>query len=60
MLTIHDHTDVLHETVNDFEGLGCRYPSLVVGEPVQPLQDRLDVLLSEGFLYKFDCIWSGR
>jgi hypothetical protein len=56
LLTIHDHTDVLHETVNDLEGLGCRCPGLVLGQSVQPLQDRLDVLLPEGFLYKFDCI----
>ena len=56
LLTIHDHTDVLHETVNDFEGLGCRCPSLVVGQSVQPLQGRLDVLLSDRRLYKFDYI----
>ena len=56
LLTIHEHVDILDETVDNLESLsGCR-PSLVLGESVQPLQDRLDVLLSETFLYKFDCV----
>jgi hypothetical protein len=44
--------------VDDLESLIYGSPSLVVGESVQPLQDRIrvDVLLSKKFLYKFDCV----
>jgi hypothetical protein len=41
--------------VDDLENLSCRSLSLGLGEPVQPLQDRLHVLLSESFLRDFDC-----
>ena len=41
--------------MNDGKGLGCGSTSFVVRESVQPLQDRLDIFLSENFLHKFDC-----
>jgi hypothetical protein len=41
--TVHDHPHVLDETVDD-----------ILREPVEALQDRLNILIS--FLYKFDCI----
>ena len=56
LLTIHDHPHTLDETVNDLKSLGCGSQSLVACELVQPLQDCLDVLLSENFLCKFDCV----
>ena len=45
MLTIHDdpHIQDLDETVDDFESLCCSSPSLILREPVQPLQDSFDV-----------------
>jgi hypothetical protein len=54
LLTFHDHSHILDETVDDLEHLCCGSLSLVLGESVKPLQDRLDVYLS--FLNKFDCI----
>jgi hypothetical protein len=37
MLTIHDHSYILNETVDDLESLGCGSPGLVMREPVEPL-----------------------
>jgi len=54
-LTIHGHPHALDETMNDSKRLGCGGPSFVVCESVQPLQDRLDIFLSENLLHKFDC-----
>ena len=56
LLTVHDHTHILDEAVDDLERLSCRSSSLVLCESVQPLQDRLDVLPSEASLYEFDCV----
>jgi hypothetical protein len=55
LLTVHDHPhiQVLDETVDDFESLCCSSPSLILREPVQPMQDSPDVLLS--FPYKIHC-----
>jgi hypothetical protein len=55
-LTLHELPHVLNETVDDLESLGCGSPNLILRESVQPLQDRLDVLLPEKFLYKFDFV----
>jgi hypothetical protein len=54
--TIHDHPHILDETIDDFESLRCGRPSLVLGESIQPLQHRFDLVLSQKFLYKFHCI----
>jgi hypothetical protein len=42
--------------MNDFEGLRGSYPSLILGEPIQPLEYCLDFLLSEKLLKKFFCV----
>ena len=55
-LTIYDRSHILDETVDDLKRLRCCCPSLVLGESVQPLKDRLDVILPEKLLYKFLCI----
>jgi len=55
LLTVHGCAHILGETVDDFESLSCGRQSLILRELVQPLQDCLDVLLSENLLYKFDC-----
>jgi hypothetical protein len=54
-LTVYDHPHVLYKTVDDLKCLGCRRPSLVLGEPVQSLKNPLDVILSEKLLYKYLC-----
>ncbi len=58
MLTIHDHTNILRETVDNLESLSRCCPRLrvILRESVQLLQDRLDILLSETVLNKFDYI----
>jgi len=56
LLTVHDDRHVLDEAVNNLESLSCSCPSLIFCESVQPLQDRLDVLLCENLLDKFDCV----
>jgi len=56
LLTFHDHTHILDKTMDDFESLSGGSSSLIPSESVQPLQDRLNVLLSEKFLHKFDCV----
>jgi len=55
-LTVHDDPHILDETVDDLERLSSSSPSLANGESVQPMQDSLDFLLSENFLYEFDCV----
>jgi len=54
-LTVNNDLHTLDETVDNLEGVNCCSPSFVVSESVQSLQDRLDVLLSEHFLYELDC-----
>jgi hypothetical protein len=54
-LTVYDHPHILDETVDDLKRLRCRRSSLVPCETVQPLENRLDVILSEKLLYKFLC-----
>ena len=58
LLTVHDHPHSLDKTVDDLERLSHGSPSFGVRKSVQSLQDRLrvHVLLSEHFLYKFDCV----
>jgi hypothetical protein len=50
-LTVHDYSHILDRTVHSPRGLSCSCPTLALRQPVQ---DRLDVLLS--ILYKFDCV----
>jgi hypothetical protein len=56
LLTIHDDPHILDKTVDNLERLSSSSPSLINGESVQSMQDSLDFLLSDNFLYKFDCI----
>ena len=51
-LTVHHHPHILDKTINDFEGLRGSYPSLILGEPIQPLEYCFDLLLSNKFLKK--------
>jgi hypothetical protein len=60
LLTVHYLFHILEKAVDDLEGLCCGYPSLVDGESVQPLEYRLDVLLSEELLNKFFCVASSQ
>jgi hypothetical protein len=55
-LTVYDHPHILDKAVDYLEHLRCRCPSLVLGESVQPLKNRIDLIPSEKFLYKFLCI----
>ncbi len=43
-LTVNHISHILKKTIDDLEGLRRSYPSLILGEPIQPLQYRLDVL----------------
>ena len=55
-LTVHDHTHILDEAVDNLKNMSYGSSSLVLGESIQPLQDRLDVLVPQKFLYKFDYV----
>jgi len=56
LLTVHHHPHILNKTINDFQGLRRSYLSLTLGEPIQPLEYCLDLLLSEKFLNKIFCV----
>ena len=44
------------KTVDNLEGLSGGCPSLVQGEPIQPLQGCLDIIFSPKLLDKFFCL----
>jgi len=46
---------MLDEIIHNFEGVRADSPNLVQSEPVQPLQDNLDLILPKEFLYEFRC-----
>ncbi len=52
-LTVHHHPHIPEKTVDDLERLRCSYPSFILGEPIQPLEYRLDVFLSKKSFNKF-------
>jgi hypothetical protein len=56
LLTIHNHAHIPDETVDDLKSLSRGSPSHILCESVQSVQDRLNILLSEVFLYKSYCI----
>ena len=56
VLTTHERPHVLDESVDNSQGMSCSILGLVPGQPVKPLEDRLDVLLIEKFLHEFDCV----
>ena len=55
-LTIHKFPHILNKSVDNSERMSCRNPSLLLGQSVKPLEDCLDILLLEKFLYKFDYV----
>jgi hypothetical protein len=55
-LTVYDHPHILEEFIDNLKRLRCRRPSLVQGQSVQPLKNRIDIILSQKLLYKFLCI----
>jgi hypothetical protein len=46
---------MLDETVDNFEGLSGSRSTLIQGQPIQPLDGRLNVLLSPKHPHKFLC-----
>jgi hypothetical protein len=60
LLTVHRLTHILGKTVNNLEGLRCSHPSLILGESIQSLNYRFDVLLPKKFLKKFFCVATGQ
>ena len=60
LFTVHYHFHILHEAINDLEYLRCGYPSLILGKSVQPLEYRLDVILSKELLNKFFSVTSSQ
>ena len=55
-LTVYDRPHILEETIDDIKRLRGRHPSLIQGQSVQPLKNRIDIILSQELLYKFLCI----
>ena len=55
-LTVHDHRHILNKTVNNLKCLRRGDPSLILGESIQSLDYRFDVLLSKKLLNKFFCV----
>ena len=67
LLTIVNNPCIPDKTMDNFESLSRGRSSLVQGEPIQPLQGRINVILSTKLLHKFFCIslsqescWPGR
>ena len=56
LLTIRELPHILDDSVDNSERLSCSSPGLVLRQTVKPLQDCLDVLFLDKFLYKFDCM----
>jgi len=56
LLTIHEHPHILDEAVDNSERMSYGSPGLVMRQSVKPLQDCLDILLLDKFLYRFDCV----
>lgn len=56
LLTIDDHAHILDEAMENMECLSCGSSGFILCESFQPLQDRLDTILLEKILYRFDCV----
>jgi len=57
IITIHDVPPIPDKKTEDnFEGLSGSCPTLVRCEPIEPLEDRLDVILSPKLLYEIFCV----
>ena len=53
LLTVHRCPHSLGKAVDNLNGLHCSYPSLILGESIQPLECRVDVLPSGKLSYRF-------
>ena len=53
LLTVHRHPHSLNKTVDNLKDLCCGYPSFVLRESIQPLENCVNVLPSRKLLYKF-------
>jgi hypothetical protein len=56
MRTVHNHLDILHKTIHQFQRLCRSRLSLLSRQPVQSLQHRFHIILAEQFLPEFLCI----
>ena len=56
MRTIHNDLDILHKTIDQLQCLCRSRLSLLSRQPVQSLQHRFHIILSEQFLPEFLCI----
>lgn len=55
LLTVQDSSHILDKTIQDFKSLRNGRPGLVLGQPVQPLKNSLDVVLPQKLLNEFYC-----
>ena len=55
ILTVHDRSLLLDKTADNFKGLSGSRPTLIQGQPIQPLDCCFDVLLSPKLPHKFLC-----
>ena len=55
-LTVQNLLHILEETIHDFKRLRGSRAGFVLGQPVQPLENRLDVVLPKKFLQHSYCI----
>jgi hypothetical protein len=54
-LTFHRTLPMFDKTAYNFKGLHSGRTSLVLSESVQPMEDNIDLLLTENFVYKLLC-----
>jgi hypothetical protein len=55
LLTVGDDIQILNKTIDDLKGLCSSQFRLVLGEPIQPLENRLNILLTKQLLDKILC-----
>jgi hypothetical protein len=55
LLTVQNGSHILDKTIQDFKSLRSGRPSLVLGQPVQPLKNSLDVVPPQKLLNEFYC-----
>jgi hypothetical protein len=56
LLTVHYAPHNIEKAVDDFKGLRCGYPGLVLGESVYPFKYGLDIFLSKELFNKLFCV----
>src|SRR5216684_6521584 len=55
LLTVGDDTQILNKTIDDLKRLCSSQFRLLLGEPIQPLENSLNILLSKQLLDKILC-----